>query len=144
MLYNWIPNRSVGDLALGSKISHYKNLVLVEEEFHESVDWNIYRLKDNDTIRVYVEKKNIISILCYEKFFYQGINLIGKKLKEVEKILEQKTSEFGEPVDLGNDGIQIPVEFESIGLQAWVRDGAGTIVSIFANSNCRRWKLCCN
>lgn len=132
ILYKWIPNKSLGKFVLGAPINQYDNLILMEEEYDKSVEWEVYKPIDSDMLRIFVEENKIISIACYDTCSYQDTNLIGKKLGELEKILAQKPTEIGEPIELDIGGEQIPIEFDPVGLQVWIKDGV--VVSAFFRS----------
>ena len=123
--YNWVPNVSVGEFRFGTPVSDYVDVGRVTKRTYDPElgggDW--YADENDDPVITVDEHGLINDILCYDGLFYRGRNLIGLHIEEVVKVLGQSPDEYGEPVELDDDDVQITAEFEDLGLQLWLRDG---------------------
>ena len=122
MTWVWIPQISVGPFCFGETIFHYKDLYqlkLVSRD-PEGVPggWDTYEIMGYDEARIYSENHKIVSVACYQEFYYKGVNLIGKTLKEVCDLLELSPDKYDEIIYI-NESPQVPVEFDSVDLLLW-------------------------
>lgn len=125
IVWIWTPLISIGPFYFGETIFKYKDLYqleLVPDEFVIKGDnWDTYELNGYDDARIHCENNKIISIACYKEFYYNGVNLIGKKLTEVSKLLKLSPDEYGDIIYI-NESPEIPVEFDSVNLQLWCKN----------------------
>jgi len=118
--WNWVPKIGLGPFKLGKKIEKYKKefeLILLDEE--DSTNWDSYKLPKLD-VYIDVEDGIIESIQSDEYFCYVGINLIGLTLSELNKNLPNSSLNIGDYVEYDDGDIQIPYDFDELGLQVWL------------------------
>ncbi|MDM1046612.1 hypothetical protein HX004_08385 [Myroides sp. 1354] len=132
-----IPFQSVGDFVLKSNIDNYikeysfcirdYSSDLATPAAHYSVDY--------PRMALFVENNLIEEVACYEELLYKGRNLIGMKIEEfISHTGENFVGEI-DCLDFEDDGLpQYVYEFESIGLQVWVKGRKGNILTIIASS----------
>ena len=79
------------------------------------MEWETYEIPGYES-RVYVEDGRVDRIGCYDELIFKGTNIIGLSLSEFRAL-------FGPEDEIGEefDG-EVPVEFEKVGLQVWLRD----------------------
>jgi len=121
IIWEWVPNSSLGPIKLGDQISCYiETLHLLDDDAEDDItNWIGYRLPDVDTY-IYVENEIIISITSYEEFIYKDKNIIGIKVNQLSEILGCEPTEFGRSVLFDDGDIQTPLEYIDLGLQLWV------------------------
>ena len=120
----WNPSKGIGPFQIGVKIEEYIHefdLELVLEEMKDSDDWEAYRIKNRDDIRIYSVDSKVESIACYMHCNYKGNNLIGMTIKQLINVLNTEPEEEVDKYDL-DDGIQFVYEFDIYGCQVWVKD----------------------
>lgn len=121
-LWNWQPNVGLEPFKFNTLIDEYIaqfELFLDPDDSPDTTDWIQYKMPNHE-VSIDVENKKIVSIFTDESFCYQGNTLLGKKVSELESIIAQKPDNVGEPVDYGDGNIQIPLEYDSLGLIAWI------------------------
>jgi len=129
----WVPLISIGPFYFGETISQYKKryqLKLVSKSNECVTQWDTYEVTGYDDAQIHCENNKIVSVACYQEFYYKKINLIGKNLKEVCDLLELTPDEYGDIIYINNSP-QVPVEFDSINLQVWCENKI--VVSIFCS-----------
>jgi len=111
------PLVSVGPVHFG-ELAHplIKKYGLHRLEPEVSSGRETYEFNDCET-RVYVEGGRIVCVGCFDELFYQGKNIFGLSFEEMHELL-------GPEDDIGEDicGL-VPVEYEKLGLQIWLRNG---------------------
>lgn len=131
-----IPFNRVGDFVLGDNI---KNLLInfpfkITDFSHDEIAPSINYSVNNPKITLYVSNGKIDFIGCYEELLYNGINLIGITIEVFSSILDTTYTEV-DLVDFEADELpQYIYEFESVGLQVWVKGNKGKVISIMVNS----------
>jgi len=113
------PLRSVGPFVFGEPAQP----VIEEQGFTRATDpiyngdpWDTYESPDGETT-VHVEGGVIDSAGCYSELNFGGVNLIGLSFEALRELL-------GPEDEVGDDiSGETPVEFESFGLQVWIKDG---------------------
>jgi hypothetical protein len=116
IIWNWNPLTSIGPVVFGESIDFLLGKYDLEKLDEEDLTgWDTYLFKNNST-RIYVEDAHIISVACYDNFFYEGKNLIGCTLQEVRKIFSQDEEEVGEIT-----GDKIPIDYDGLGMTLWFR-----------------------
>ena len=136
MIATLSPFHSVGDFVLDTDINNYKSKYLFEIEDYStdlyvpSVHFSI----SNPELTLFVENDKIIEIGCYEELLYKGRNLIGMKIEEfISHTGENYVGEV-DCLDFEEDDIpQYVYEFETIGLQVWVKGQQRKIVTIIVS-----------
>ena len=117
----WIPGLSVGGISFGLNETDlveklgFKLVALAPEGDPEG--WTVYGKGDN--FNVCCEEGKVVCITCYDHLIIKGKDIIGRSLPEIAKFLNYQNFVEGEPMEL-HPGIEIPVEFEGLGLQLWV------------------------
>jgi hypothetical protein len=126
------PKTCVGPFRFGHEVDKKTmetlDLEVMEEESDPSEELVAYAVSKPD-VRVYTVAGKVAFVACYESLEYDGVQLIGLTQREMEEKLG-RPSEWGEPlwIDDGSDpGFQQPIEYDSLGLQLWLR--GGTVVS---------------
>ena len=120
----WIPEKGLGPFLIGVKIKNYIHkfdLELVSDEMKDGDDWNAYRIKGRDDIRIYSVDSKVESILCEEYCFYEGKNLIGITVEQLINELNTEPNEKVDEIEL-DDGIHYVYDFDEYGCQVWVKD----------------------
>jgi len=129
--WTWVPNVSIGPFEFGEGIEEYFDafeILEIPEEYDPEVEWEVFGLPDED-VRIFTSEGRIISVACYGEFFLEGRNLIGMPYENVEAMLGQEPDEVGDPIPI-EDEEQVPIEFDSLGLQIWTV--GGVVVSVFS------------
>lgn len=131
------PFQSVGDFVIKSSINKYiaKYPFDVRDYSSNLAVPAIHYEFDYPRITLFVENSVIEEISCYEELLYKGRNLIGMTIEEfISHTGENFIGEI-DCLDFEEDHIpQYVYEFESIGLQVWVKGLGGTIVTIIVSS----------
>lgn len=120
----WEPLLSVGPFKFDTLIQSYiepYNLNFVEAA-DEVVNWDTYATSDKN-VYIDVEDSKIVAISCYKHLFYKGKNLVGLSLSEIRTMLG-KENEVGDQI-----GEKIPIEYYSLSLQVWLKEGYVTNVT---------------
>jgi len=117
-----IPFKQIGQFKLDRSILNYKNELFEEGEF-DDLGCKPYYLADDLTL--FVDKtENIEFVICYSNCVYKGINMIGMAIQNFIEFTNEKYSGEVDELDFEEDNIpQYIYEFESIGLQIWVKEG---------------------
>ena len=117
IIWQWEPLISIGYIRFNEPIipliRKYKLQRKVE---YEPPDWQVYEFPEDETL-VNVEKSRVLSVSCYNNFFYKGKNLLGISLKEINDILG-KEYEIDESIET-----QTLVIYDSMSLQLWFENG---------------------
>lgn len=128
------PGYSVGPFNFGDHISLYLGQYDFEiETIGERDPTTYYSLEGMGASLTLDEEERVEDILCRKELQFRGANLIGMSLRQFE--VHTMASYVDEPDSLNweDDGIpQIIYEFESLGLQVWVK--SGVIVTIIASA----------
>lgn len=137
MIVTLIPFQSVGDFVLKSSINNYINEYSFDISDYSSdlTAPAIHYSMEYPKITLFVENNLIEEIACYEELLYKGRNLIGMKIEEF--ISHTGESFVGEVdcLDFEDDDVpQYVYEFETIGLQVWVKGEKSNIVTIIVSS----------
>ena len=123
MLQNWlwIPNKSLGAIEFDTSIEIYINSIgaYMSEPKNDITGWETYEI-DNEELYIYVEEGLVVSVSAYESIYFKNINLIGLSQKELIEILEVEPDEVGTPVLYEDGDVQTPLDFDSLGLGAWI------------------------
>lgn len=123
IIWEWVPNSSLGPIKLGNQITHYiETLNLLDDDCEDdghATGLIGYKLPSVDTY-IYVDNEIILSITSYEEFIYKNKNIIGMKVDQLRGILGCEPSEFGRSVLFDDGDIQTPLEYFHLGLQLWV------------------------
>lgn len=130
MEWIWKPNSRVGLIKLGDKIDEYLDdfgLILLDEHL-DATGWVRYKVPDIDT---YIDAEDgvIVSISSYEIFIFDNNNLIGMDTKDLNKALGYNPDEIGNQVLYGDGDIQIPYDYNDLGLQLWISNGKVVLAS---------------
>lgn len=125
--WEWVPNRRLGPFELGVPISHYVERFGAVREPDDPdrsplEDWISYSLPGSDAY-LCAEDDLLVSVTAHADVSFQGTELIGLTLAELERVLGCKADETGEPVLYDDGDIQTPHDFFDHGLQVWTRDG---------------------
>lgn len=136
-IFEWVPAVRVGPIRFGDDIlQHVNNLPIRLCDNAFGVEGLTCYGYGPDEIPAYFVDDNgrVDDIVCPQKLIFEGTDLIGLPIDRVIGILGQTPDEYGEPFEVDDDDLQIPAEFESLGLQLWLRDGiAVSAVVSFAN-----------
>lgn len=136
-MLEWVPNICYGEFFFGEDINKYIDVynLIQDMETPDSTGWRQYRVPGKE---VYIEAEHgkVVSILCYEEFFYKGTNIISSSLDDLEKLLGSACADIGDSVVYFDGDEQTPVDFDPLGLQVWV-DSSRQIQSI----SCYRYQL---
>ena len=123
MTFDWVPNVAVGPLKFGELVSPHVESGLLEFCADLSNDSDCFVLAGKNDPAVYTNEKGAIDdILTDQKLVFRGQNLIGMRIEAVVDLLGQEPEELSEPIELDDD-VQVSAEFDSLGLQLWLRDG---------------------
>lgn len=129
---------SVGDFILDSNINDYLEKFSFEiNDFSSDLHVpGVHYSLDCPEITLYVHNNLIECIGCYSELLYKGCNLIGLTINEfISQIGENYCGEV-DCLNFEDDDIpQYVYEFESIGLQVWVKGFNGKIVSIIVSTH---------
>jgi hypothetical protein len=120
----WNPSKGIGPFQIGVEIKKYINefnLELVSDEMKEGYEWETYRIKGRDDIRIFSEDSKVVSILCDEYCFYKGKNLIGITIEQLINALNTKPNDKVDEIDL-DDGFHYVYDFDDYSCQVWVKD----------------------
>lgn len=137
MIATLVPFQSVGDFTLKSNIDNYikKYSFDISDYSSDLAAPAVHYSIEYPQITLFVENGLIEEIACYEELLYKGRNLIGMTIEEF--FLHTGENFVGEIdcLDFEDDNIpQYVYEFESIGLQVWVKGIEGNILTIIAFS----------
>lgn len=128
------PGYSVGLFRFDEHISLYSGQYDFDiETTGECNPTTSYLLEEEDASLTLDEAERIEFISCHKELQFRGANLIGMSLRQVE--IYTTASYVGTPDSLNweDDNIpQIVYEFESMGLQVWVKNDI--IVTIIASA----------
>lgn len=125
ILWEWIPNSSLGSIKLGDQISHYVetfHLIKEDNEDHDDItNWVSYDLPSMDA---YIDAENgiVVAITSYEEFIYKEKNIVGINVSELRKLLGCNPDEIGDSVLYDDGDVQTPLTYTDLGLKLWVRD----------------------
>lgn len=125
IIWEWIPNFSLGPIKLGEQISQYvESFCLIKEDDEEHDDITNWVSYDFPSMDAYIDAKNgiIIAITSYEQFVYKGKNIVGIKVTQLRELLDGDPDEIGVSVLYDDGDIQTPFRYSSLGLLLWVRD----------------------
>lgn len=119
----WIPNQSIGVVHFETSIQIYIDSIgaFMTESADEITNWEIYELNNEDIV-IFVENGLVAAVTTYEYLYFKDINLIGIHQEELIEVLETEPDEIGTSVLYEDGDVQTPLEFESLGLEAWMRD----------------------
>ncbi|MGB3214974.1 MAG: hypothetical protein WBC26_09435 [Alphaproteobacteria bacterium] len=124
--WNWIPQVSVGSFVFDKKIEIEKLAFETIDVSDREEDWRTYEIK-NEGSRFYISKDGSLqSIECQNVFLYKGINFIGSKLQDIEKVVNFKF-EIGDCNEFGREIVN-----RDIGITLW--EEYGIIASVSADS----------
>ncbi len=127
MKHDWIPLHRVGLLEFGTSIDRFiENGTATAIDTDDSTGWLTFAY-DDDSIRVHVEDRRIVSVACYEDCLFNETNLIGIDFESIVKLLGY-TPDGSPDVIFIDDEPQQVYEFEKLGAQVWVKDGRVTTV----------------
>ncbi|MEC4802928.1 MAG: hypothetical protein SAJ72_01580 [Jaaginema sp. PMC 1080.18] len=117
----WIPNQRLGAIEFETPIEIYINSLgaYMSEPKDDVTGFETYEITNED-ITIYVENDLVVTVNAYECICYKGINLIGVHQKELINLLEIEPDEIGTPVLYEDGDIQTPLDFDSLGLEAWI------------------------
>lgn len=133
--WEWIPNRSLGPVSIGSRIESYIEIfALVKEESADATRWDTYIFPSFNTY-IDTEDGEVVSITAYKEFFYKGQNLIGASIVKLGNLLGVKPDEIGQPVEYDDGDIKTPYEYFDLGLQIWVSNSCVTSASCMSYEN---------
>jgi hypothetical protein len=130
------PGHSVGPFGFGEHINPYLKRFDFEIETIGERDPTTYYSpgREDEGISITLDEKECIeSIFCRQELQLYGANLIGMSLRQFE--IHSGASYVGVPDSLNweeDDIPQIVYEFESLGLQVWVKHNV--IVTIIASA----------
>ncbi len=121
---HWEPLVSVGSFKFDELIQKYIDQydLRFTDAADELLNWDSYSTPDKN-VYIDTEDSRIVAISCYEHFFYKEKNLIGLSLNEIRTLLGHE-SEIGEQI-----GEAIPVEYDALSLQLWLKEGYVTNVT---------------
>lgn len=123
MTFDWTPDVGVGPLKFGEPVLKHVQSGLLEFCADLSDDSDCYKLAGQGDPAVYADENNAIDdILTDQQLVFRGKNLIGMRIEAVVDLLGQEPEEISEPIELVDD-VQVAAEFDSLGLQLWLRDG---------------------
>jgi hypothetical protein len=135
--WDWQPLVSVGPIKFGelAEPAIQKFSLQKQEKPFESFDSDTYEFPNCET-RIYVdENQKIEDVGCSDNIYYQGENLFGLTLDEI-RLRFGKEDKIGETLYFefeDGDFEEIPVEFEKLGLQLWLRDGVVVSAMVFGS-----------
>jgi hypothetical protein len=133
--WEWIPNKSLGDVCIGDNIEQHKQkLKLKKVIYDERIRKNqkeyeeTYELPNLET-SIYVEHKIVTGVTSWEEFKYNGVNLIGQKFSDLENILNC-TPDDENQLDIWDDGVRTEFNYDGLGLQIWILKGVVELASM--------------
>lgn len=133
-LLNLKPFECVGIFKFDTNIELYKNQLFDFECDLDEFGNRLYKKHDESLMISVSNKTNQINhIFCYKSLSFFGKNLIGLSFADFQNVVEAEY--IGEPdiLDFEADGLpQTVYEFESLGLQVWVKDNH--VVTIIVNN----------
>jgi hypothetical protein len=124
--WEWKPLISIGKIIFGDPIdpiiTEY-NLSELPKPFDEAY-WDSYEFPDCNK-RIYSEDKIVTTVGCFDNLYYGENNLFGLTLDEIRNIFGEEEKVGGTVTfDFEDDEFEeIPIEYYSLGLQLWFRDG---------------------
>ena len=128
-----IPKQGVGPVRFGQPLDTLENIDGFEKVDPSRIigndEW--YECESCDVTVFGGEDGNVEFIGCDETLLFDGKNLVGLKLKELEALLKLKGLAFSDSDEMADGSTQTGVSFEPFGLTAWVSDGQ--VVSITVN-----------
>lgn len=130
--------QSVGNFILNSNIKDYieKYPFEINDYTYEQNAPAVHYSLDNPKLTLFVENNIIKEIACYEELLYRGRNLIGMGIEELISHTGENYEGEIDCLDFEDDNIpQFVYEFESMGLQVWVKGKQGRIVTIIVSSD---------
>lgn len=133
--YDWSPGVGVGDIRFGEPISELLDSGVLHHVIgpFDSDGRGFFALGEEEDPAIYLDEKNLADdVVCSEVLIYQGRDLIGMKIDDIIVALGKEPDEYGEELELGEDNIQITAEFDSLGLQLWLRDGVAVSAVVSA------------
>ncbi len=131
--FEWIPLKQVGFFKFGDDIKIHSNiLVQIPEERDNKVEWDVYTIPGRN-IRIFTERNKIVSIACYDNFYFKNVNIIGYDAKKINTLLNTQSNIEVDEIEIDGQ-IQKVYEYDALGLQVWTKNEL--VVSIFANAEC--------
>jgi hypothetical protein len=120
----WIPNRGLGDILIGSHIDKYQDsyqFIQSDKDYDNEYNRKTY-FEPELGISLNTEDFIIVSIDVENKFYYKSNNIIGMKVKEVTKILGSEPEEKSGPYVFDNNYVVTSYDYLKLGLLLWVND----------------------
>jgi hypothetical protein len=137
---DFVPNKGVGIFEFKTPLIDYvADGSLVREDYPPELGGDEDYVDDSKGISVSADEQGLIEdIFCYEELIFKKTNLIGMKISNVIAILGQEPEEYSEKIEVTEDDFQITAEFDSLGLQLWLRNSvvvSAVISTIFEEAN---------
>ena len=123
MKWDWKPNESVGVLVFGEAMPDMRELeaILLAPDEDDPPTEEHFAVA-NEEARVVLRAGKITDVECSVSITFNGIELIGLPIGDIEKVLQRKTSRIHS------------YEFyvEELGAVFWVEDGVVDSVTVYA------------
>lgn len=134
-LWTWVPNKSLGSVAIGSAIEiHIDQHNFSHDEVSSSKDdWSSYVDKTGNTY-INTEDGLVVSITSYRDFWYKGLNFIGANIIELGALLGQVADDTETTVEFDDGDVKSCYDFTDLGLQIWASRG------IITSATCSNYK----
>ena len=123
MLWQLVPNRSVGDITFGQKVEKFLDRYqLMHDPVFDLPDDSKSYLPPTDEIRVDTEKDIVWGVSCYKMLIYKGHNLVGMSLDDVRTLLHPCLTEIDEETFQIGDEEQYTAAVPDLGLTLWLSE----------------------
>lgn len=124
-IFEWVPTVRVGPVHFGDDIQkHLENLpIRLCASDYEVEGLTCYAYGEDEAPGYFIDENGRVDdIVCFDGLIYEGSDLIGLPIERVIELLGIEPDEYGEPTEMDEDDTQIAAQFDSLGLQIWLRD----------------------
>lgn len=137
IIWNWIPNESLGPVKIGSNINAYIKFLgfTYDEDSDPADEWISYVDKAGD-IYIDTSEELVISITSYREFHYKNLNIIGATILELGALLGRAADEAGGAVEFNDGDIKDCYDYFELGLQVWASKGIITSATCLSYNDC--------
>ena len=134
MKMKWVPNKSLGSFSLGENIAPLIKrfgLILDTKADEDGTSWDRYKLPGKECyIDVDAKSGELMALSTYESCEFNGTNVIGLTVQELEELLNVEADEVDEPIEFDDGELHIARTYSELGLQAWFTSGKAYLASI--------------
>lgn len=129
-----IPNISLGIFKFNDAIKNYVDTYNFEISAKDESGYEGYSFHDPET-SIFVEGGIIVSVASYKECIYRERNMIGMSLRELLKLIKIQFNGEVDIIDFEEDNVpQYVYDFETLGLQIWIKGAKGKVVTVISTS----------